>query len=109
MAENAARWNTKKSVGSLARGGTPAPAPFAGDPAHSLSQTEGWPLVLPPACLPVNDCCPWHGAPTPADLLRSLADRSQPSGREGHPGRRPSPVTAYYLGSQTARLRRGLL
>src|SRR5271155_4328084 len=95
--------------GPLARGRTQAAAPFAGDPTHSLSQTEEWPLVLSPARFPAHYSRHRDGAPTPADLLRSLADRSQPSGREGHPGGWSSSVMERYIGSQTTRFCRGQL
>ena len=41
--------------------------------------------------------------PSAANLLRPLADRSQPPRREGYPGRRTSPVVEHRRRTQTAR------
>ena len=93
----------------LARRGPQAPAASAGGQTHALSKTNsGRYYYRQPAYLLTTVV---HGTvrATAADLLRPLADRSQPPRREGHPGSRASPVTEFYIRSQTARLRRGQL
>src|SRR6202521_4887169 len=60
--------------------------------AHALAQTQVLKTVLPPARFFAVHGPHQFGSAAPADLLRPLADRSQPSRGEGHLGHRAGPA-----------------
>ena len=85
-----------------------SPAPLRRG-SHSLSQTEKFQALLPPARLSALHRPAPLRSPVAANLLRPLADRSQPPRREGYPGRGTSSVVEHRRRPQTARPGRGRL
>jgi len=103
MGASGARWAIKRCPRRTGRAARAAARCGCGGP-HALSQTQERQDVLPPASLFADYRSEKPRQTVVADLLRPLADRGEPPGREIYPGRGPGAVVEFESGSQTARL-----